>query len=144
MEVIRGIEWNKPIPDPDAIEAPFYAAASRGELLYQLCPACEHVQFYPRGLCTECGTTPEWATASGRGEVYTFTVIRQTHSEAFKNQVPYAVAMIELAEGVKMMGNLTDCPIDEIRVGMAVEAYALEVADDFALPFWRPLTATSG
>jgi uncharacterized OB-fold protein len=143
MEVRRITEWKKPLPDPDAIEAPFYAAAARGELLYQRCSACGHAQFYPRGLCTDCGATPDWATASGRGRVYTFTIIRQTHSEGFKDEIPYAVAMIELPEGVKMMGNLTDCPLDEIQVGMAVEAYAVEVAEGMALPYWRPMTAGS-
>jgi uncharacterized OB-fold protein len=143
MEVRRTAEWKKPLPDPDAIEAPFYAAASRGELLYQRCPACGQAQFYPRGLCTACGVTPEWATATGRGEVYTYTIIHQTHSEGFKDDIPYAVVMVELVEGVKMMGNLTDCLPSEIRVGMAVEAYAVEVADGMALPFWRPLRGTS-
>ena len=139
MEVRKAAEWTKPIPAPDPLEAAFHAAAARGELLYQRCPACGNAQFYPRGLCVECGETPEWATASGRGEVYTFTIVRQTHAEGFRGEVPYAVAMVELVEGVKMMGNVTDCPVDEIHVGLAVEAYAVEIAEGLALPFWRPL-----
>lgn len=138
MEVRKAAEWKKPIPAPDEIEAPFHEAAARGELLYQRCPDCDHVQFYPRGLCTACGATSAWAVASGLGEVYTFTIIRQTHSAVFKDEVPYVVAMVELAEGVKMMGNVTDCTVDEVRVGMAVEAYAIEFADGMALPYWRP------
>jgi len=138
MEVRKAPDWKKPVPDPDEIEAPFHAAAARGELLYQRCPACDHAQFYPRGLCTACGATPEWATASGRGEVYTFTIVRQNHARAFRDELPYAVAMIALEEGVQMMGRVTDCALDEIRVGMPVEAYALEVAEGIGLPFWRP------
>lgn len=138
MEVRKAGEWKKPLPAPDAIEAPFYEAAARGELRYQRCPACEHAQFYPRGLCTACGATPEWAVAAGVGEIYTFTVIRQTHAAAFREEIPYAVAMIALPEGVQLMGGITDCPVDEIHVGMPVEAYSVEFAEGMALPYWRP------
>ena len=138
MEVVKIEEWNKSLPDPDATARPFYEAASRGDLLYQQCPTCEHRQFYPRAVCTACGADPEWATASGRGSVYTFTIVRQNYAKGFKDELPYAVAMVELEEGVKMLGRLTDCAVDDVRVGMKLEAYALEVEEGFALPFWRP------
>ncbi len=138
MEIVKVEEWNKSLPDPDATARPFYEAASRGDLLYQQCPTCEHRQFYPRAVCTACGADPEWATASGRGSVYTFTIVRQNYAKGFKDELPYAVAMVELEEGVKMLGRLTDCAVEDVRVGMKLEAYALEVEDVFALPFWRP------
>jgi uncharacterized OB-fold protein len=139
MDVRKVADWKKPIPDPDEIEAPFYRAAARGDLLYQKCPACAQVQFYPRGLCTACGETPEWVTASGLGTVHTFTVIRQNHAGGFRDELPYAVAMVELDEGVKMMGGVTDCAVEAVHIGMQVEAYAIEVSDGIALPFWRPV-----
>ena len=138
MEIVKAEEWKKSLPDPDATARPFYEAAARGELLYQVCPACGNRQFYPRAVCTACGATPEWATASGRGSVYTFTIVRQNHAKGFKDEVPYAVAMVELEEGVKLLGTVTDCDVEDVRVGMALEAYAVEVEDGFALPFWRP------
>jgi len=138
MEIVKVEEWNKSLPDPDATARPFYEAASRGDLLYQQCPTCEHRQFYPRAVCTACGADPEWATASGRGSVYTFTIVRQNYAKGFKDELPYAVAMVELEEGVKMLGRLTDCAVEDVRVGMKLEAYALEVEEGFALPFWRP------
>ena len=118
--------------------APFWEAAARGELLYQECPTCGHRQFYPRALCTACGADPEWAEASGRGTVHTFTVVRQYGTPPFKDELPYVVAVIELDEGVRMIGNVTDCAVDAVRVGMAVEAYAVEFELGLALPFWRP------
>ena len=90
------------------MSAPFWEAASEGRLLYQRCPSCGHRQFYPRALCTACGATPEWAEASGRGEVHTFTVVRQHGGKAFREELPYVVAIVELSEGVRMMGTLTD------------------------------------
>jgi uncharacterized OB-fold protein len=139
MEVIRGREWQRAVPDPDATQRPFFEAASRGELRYQRCPDCGHAQFYPRAVCTACGTTPEWATASGRGRVHTFTVVRQNFAKPFRDELPYVVAMVELEEGVRMMTNITDCPAEDVHIGLAVEAYAVECEEGLAVPFWRPL-----
>ena len=138
MEVVRGQEWKRALPDPDASERPFFEAAARGELRYQRCPACSHAQFYPRAVCTACGADPAWATASGRGTIHTFTVVRQNFMPPFKDELPYVVAMVELAEGVRMMGNVTGCAPEDVHVGMAVEAYAVECEEGLAVPFWRP------
>jgi uncharacterized OB-fold protein len=138
VDVVRGTEWKRPIPAPDALERPFFEAAARGELLYQRCPACGHAQFYPRAVCTACGGDPAWAQASGRGSVHTYTVVRQNGMPPFKEQLPYVVAMVELPEGVRMMGNVTDVGPDEVRVGLALEAYAVEFEPGLAQPIWRP------
>ncbi len=140
MEVRKADDWKRPLPDPDGTEKPFYEGAARGDLLYQRCPACDHAQFYPRFACTGCGAAPEWATASGRGTVHTFTVVRQNMAPGFREELPYVVAMVELEEGVKMMGNVTDCAVDEVHIGMPVEAWALEVEEGLGIPFWRPAT----
>jgi uncharacterized OB-fold protein len=138
MDVIRGQEWKRPKPAPDAFERPFFEAAARGELLYQRCPKCGHAQFYPRAVCTACGADPEWATASGRGAIHTYTVVRQNGMAPFKDELPYVVAMVELPEGVRMMGNVTGLPVDEVGVGARLEAYAVEFEPGLAVPFWRP------
>lgn len=138
MEVLRGREWDRAKLAPGALDRVFFEAAARGELLYQQCPACGHRQFHPRLLCTACGGDVAWATASGRGAVHTFTIVRQNGMPPFKEQLPYAVAMIDLAEGVRMMGNVTGCAADDVRIGMAVEAYAVDCGDGMAVPFWRP------
>lgn len=134
--------YEGPLPDPDAVAVPWWKAAGEGRLLFQRCPSCAHAQFYPRALCTHCAATPEWQEASGRGKVHTFTVVRQMGAKPFRERLPYVVAMIELEEGVRMMTNVTDCPVEEVRIGMAVEAYALaaELPDGsrIGVPFWRP------
>jgi uncharacterized OB-fold protein len=134
--------YEGPLPDPDGVAAPWWKAAGNGRLLFQRCPSCRQAQFYPRAVCTRCGATPEWEEASGRGTVHTFTVVRQMGAKPFRERLPYAVAMIELEEGVRMMSNVTDCAVDEVRVGLAVEAYALpaELGDGsrIGVPYWRP------
>jgi len=138
MEVVRGQKWERGKLAPGALDRHFFEAAARGELLFQRCPACNHRQFYPRLLCTACGANPVWETASGRGTVHTFTIIRQNGMPPFKDLLPYAVAMIELDEGVRMMGNLTGCAVEQVRIGLRVEAYAVESGEGLAVTFWRP------
>jgi uncharacterized OB-fold protein len=138
MEVVRGQEWKRAALAPGALDRAFFEAAARGELRYQRCPACGHRQFYPRLLCTACGGGVEWAVASGRGVVHTFTIVRQNGQPPFRDELPYPVAIVELEEGVRMMGNVTGCAADAVRIGMPVEAYAVECGDGMAVPFWRP------
>ena len=131
---------DRPVPLPDNTSRPYWEAAGRGELLYQECPACGQRQLYPRALCTACAGTPEWRTASGRGTVHTFTVIRQNWAEPFREMLPYVVAMVELAEGPRLMSNVTDCDPEDVHVDMPVEAWFLPVEDGVALPMFRPAT----
>jgi uncharacterized OB-fold protein len=137
MEVVRGRKWDRIGLAPGALDRVFFEAAHRGELLYQRCPSCDHRQFYPRLLCTKCGGATAWATASGRGVVHTFTVVRQNFAPPFKDELPYAVAMVELEEGVRMLGNVTDLPVEQVKIGLRVEAYAVECGDGLAAVFWK-------
>jgi len=138
MEVVRGQKWERAKLAPAALDRHFFESAARGALLFQRCPACGHKQFYPRLLCTACGGEPVWETASGRGVVHTFTIVRQNAQPPFKNELPYAVAMVELEEGVRMMGNVTGCPVEQVKIGLRVEAYAVESEPGLAVTFWRP------
>lgn len=139
MDVVTPDTYEKPLPEPDAVSAPFWRAASEGRLLYQHCPACDHRQFYPRALCVACGGEPEWAESSGRGVVHTFSVVRQHGARPFRDELPYVVAIVALEEGVRMMGNVTGCDPEAVHVGMAVEAYAVLAGDGLGIPYWRPV-----
>jgi hypothetical protein len=136
---VRSVEtWTKPTPAPDPVSAAYWEAAAQGRLLLQHCPSCGSRQFYPRAICTTCGADPQWEEASGRGIVYTFTVIRQQGAEPFKGEVPYVVAMIALDEGPMMMGNVTGCPPDDVSIGLVVRAYSVEVEPGVGVVFWEP------
>jgi uncharacterized OB-fold protein len=136
---VRSVEtWERPIPAGGNVVGEFWSAAAQGRLLIQHCPTCGARQFYPRQVCATCGAEPEWEQASGSGVVHTFTVVRQNGATPFKDELPYVVAMIELAEGPRMMGNVTGCAPEDVTVGMAVRAYAVKIEDDLAIPFWEP------
>ena len=126
------------LPNPDHTNAHYWQSAADGTLVLQRCRQCGQFQFYPRAMCTSCAGEPEWVEASGRGTLHTFTVIRQNKSPAFASLVPYAVGIVELEEGVRMMSNIIGCPIEDLRIGMPLEVVLLKAADDVGLPFWRP------
>jgi uncharacterized protein len=135
IEVIEPAEgaWKRPVPDPDRASAEFWRAASRGELLVQRCVSCGHRQHYPRAMCTECWGDVEWLSCSGRGVVHTFSRVRGRDGS-----VAHVVAIIELEEGPRMMGNITDTDLETVHIGMAVEAYAVKVDEEIGVPQWRP------
>ena len=134
-------EMKRPLPnlkEHDTRE--FWQATKDGELKYQRCDACGTIVFYPRHHCTSClNTSLSWHTASGRGTVYTFSVVRKAEHPFFRTQVPYAVAWIDLDEGPRILSNIVgiDDPATDITVGQRVMV-EWEIHDDLAIPLFRP------
>src|SRR4051794_28680740 len=89
--------------------APFWAAARHGRLVVQRC-ACGAWQHPPRPFCLACGSTPDFAPVSGRGTVYSFTVVERALVPALRPFVPYVLALIDLEEGVRMLSVLRGEP----------------------------------
>lgn len=128
----------KPVPPVDPISAPFFEACSEGRLTLQQCEVCEHVQFYPRSVCTACGASAlGWMEAVGTGVVKSFTVIRRAVSPAFEPDLPYIVALIALTEGPTMMANVVGCAPEAVAVGLRV-VVAFERRGEVAIPQFTP------
>src|SRR6185369_1117670 len=112
----------RPLPQPTGDSAPFWKACRDGQLTMQRCAACRRMQFYPRLYCAHClSEQMTWEIVSGKGEVYSFSTIHRALSPAFKDQVPYIVAAIDLVEGPRMMARLIDCAPGDVHIGMPVE-----------------------
>jgi hypothetical protein len=125
----------KALPQPTPLSAPYWQAAREGRLVVQRCAACGHRQLYPRSLCTECSSERvEWMDASGRGRVKSFTVIRRAVSAAYEPEVPYVVALIELAEGPTLMSNIVACAPEAVRIGAPVRVRFDAWSPDLKLP----------
>jgi uncharacterized OB-fold protein len=139
IEGLADTVGRRALPQPDHASRHYWQRAADGQLVLQRCVACGEYQFYPRSLCGACAGETEWVDATGRGTLYTYTVIRQSRSEAFAALSPYAVGIVELDEGVRMMSNIVECDVDALQVGMALEVLMLKAADDIGLPFWRPV-----
>lgn len=106
----------RPLGDPT--HEPFWEAASRGVLVVQRCGSCGHHQFYGRPICLRCDSdSVAWVPVQGHGTVYSATRVRR--SWAPDVEVPYAVAIVELDEGPRLVTNIVngDAKIgDRVRV----------------------------
>ncbi len=131
----------RPLPrldEPDT--GPFWEAARRHELTYQTCDACGEVVFFPRSHCTAClSRSLSWNVSSGRGTVYTFSVVRVNRHPGFAGMVPYVVAWVDLDEGFRMMSHIVDVAPEDVIVGARVEVRWQDL-DDATLPVFSPIT----
>ncbi len=133
------MDTERPLPKPDQDSKVYWEGARRHELLLQQCGSCKRFRFYPRSVCPHCFSDQfEWRKASGRGSVYSFTVIHRAPFPAFRDKVPYVLALIELNEGVRMMTNIIDCDPDLITIGMPVEVTFEKVSEEITLPQFKP------
>jgi uncharacterized OB-fold protein len=141
MEATQEFMTDRPVPALDNVSRTFWEATKRGELLYQECPACGNRQYYPRAVCTECLSEPEWRVASGTGTIHTFSVVRQNVAPPFRDWLSYAVAVVDLDEGSRVQANVVGVPVDDIRIGQRAEVVFADLNDDAALPFWKVVSA---
>ncbi|WP_058045414.1 bifunctional MaoC family dehydratase N-terminal/OB-fold nucleic acid binding domain-containing protein [Streptomyces roseifaciens] len=126
----------RPRPVINRDNAPFWEGVAAHKLLIQRCAACGTLRFPWLPGCGRCGS-PEWGTteASGSGTVHSYVVVHHPPFPAF--DPPYAVALVELAEGVRMISSVTGVPHDRVRIGMPVELEFIRVDAEWELPVFR-------
>jgi len=132
-------ESEKPLPLPTIDTQPFWDYCKKHELRMQKCSQCGYIRYPPSIVCPKCHyMEAEWVRLSGRGKVFSFVICHYVYDKAFANDIPYAVASIELEEGPRMISNIIGCKLEEIKVGMPVEVDFEDVANEFALPKFKP------
>jgi uncharacterized OB-fold protein len=113
-----------PLPDTDwPPTREFWAAAARGELAVPRCDACGRYVWYPDGTCRFCGAqTCTWTTVSGRGRLYSWSVVRRAFIPQFAAEVPYVTALVAIDEdpAVRIVTRLVDCDPARLQVNMPV------------------------
>lgn len=130
---------DRPVPSPDALTAPYWAAAREQRLVLPRCEDCGRCHFYPRTLCPHCSSPRlAWTPVSGNGEIYSFTVINRAPSPAFAAAVPYVVGAVKLAEGPHLMTNVVGIAPDAVRVGMPVKVVFRKFSEEITLPMFEP------
>lgn len=125
-----------PLPEPqvDADSIEYWSSASSHKLVLRRCAACGRHHFPPRHLCPECWSDDlQWVEASGEGSVYTYTVMHRAPSPEFSARTPYIVALIDLAEGPRMMANIVGAGAREIALGDRVRV-CFEARGEHKLP----------
>ena len=130
----------RPRPTPSPVTEQFWRATGQHQFLLQNCLRCNSVQFYPKATCTTCGASElDWQPASGKGTLHTYTIARRSTHPAFAGSEPYVVAIVELEEGPRVTGNVVDCDVDDVRIGMPLElAWDEPDEEGISLPLWHP------
>jgi len=133
-------EYGKPIPFPDNVTSTFWEATKDNKLLIQQCDDCGARQFFPQSYCRNClAENLGWIEATGRGKVYTYTIVNRPPTVRFQEDVPYVVALIELEEGVRMMSNVVGIDPEAVRIDMPVEVVFDEITPAISLPKFKPV-----
>ena len=130
----------RPLPLPDEDTAPFWDGCRRRQLLMQRCAACRAFRFHPRRMCPRCRSIEsEWVPVSGRGTIASRVIVHPPVLPAFQDRVPFAVALVELAEdaSLRLIGNVLGAPPEAVRIGCAVEVAFEDVSPEITLPQWR-------
>jgi uncharacterized protein len=132
-----------PLPIIDDLNRDYWDGARRHQLVLLQCAECSTWIHPPRPTCSKCRSERLGPRqASGRGRVYTWSVMHSKGNPGFDERLPYAVVVVELEEqpGLFTVGNI-DCPREAIKIGMPVEVTYEEVTAEVILPQWRPVQA---
>jgi uncharacterized OB-fold protein/acyl dehydratase len=115
----------------------FWQGTAVGELRIQRCGACGALRHPPGPACLACGATEkqEYQVAAGTGTVFSYVVHR--HPPVPGKQLPIVIALVELTEGVRMLGELHGVGPEQVRIGMPVRIAFSRVDDELVLPAWR-------
>jgi uncharacterized OB-fold protein len=120
----------------------YWEAAKQGRLLVKHCKTCGELHHYPRPFCPFCWSEDvEWREVSGRGTVYTYSIVYRNDLEPFSGWGAYVPAVVELEEGPRLMTTIVDCPHDQLAVGMPVAVVFRELTEEWAAPDFRPARA---
>jgi uncharacterized OB-fold protein len=112
-------DYPRPLPLPDRDTAPFWTAQNEHELTFQRCMSCATVRYPVGPLCPQCRSFEfEWAVSSGRGAIYSYTVVRHQTHPAFP--APYTVALVEMEEGPRVIAQLRAPEGTPVAIGAPV------------------------
>ncbi|MEZ0091539.1 Zn-ribbon domain-containing OB-fold protein [Streptacidiphilus sp. EB129] len=133
-------------PDIDDFSRAYWDAAAQGRLLLRRCAACGRAHHYPREFCPHCWSEDvSWERASGLATLYTWSVVYANDLPPFRDRLPYVAAVVELAEGPRMMSTVVDCDPETLCIGMALHVSFPTVGsqledgvDTVAAPVFRP------
>lgn len=123
---------------PRSFSQPFWQATRERKLLLQYCRRSGRFQFFPRATSVADGHRDlEWREVSGRGEIFSYTVVRRSRPP-FQGHEPFLLAVVTLEEGVNIMADLVNCPLDTARIGLTVVPCWAPLPDGTNLPLFQP------
>jgi len=134
---------NFPLPRPNAQTQPYWDGCAQGELRYQCCAQCGSVQHIPRALCEQCqSASPEWKVSARTGTVLTLTTVYRAPLPAFKDMVPYVIAILDMDEGFRVMCNALPEATGGLAIGSRVRV-GFNTVHGMVLPVLESLLETT-
>ncbi len=128
------------LPTPDDETRPFWDGCREGTFLVRKCNACHEYHYYPRPFCPKCWSDDvEWAPASGRASLYTYSVVHANDLPPWPERVPYVAAVVDLEEGPRVMTNIEGVDFDDITIGMPLVVDFKPLDDEITIPVFRPV-----
>lgn len=118
-------------PDSNPETKPFWDACAQNKLLVRRCVKCKKTHWYPRQLCPFCFSDCEWIEASGKGKIYSLSVMERAPT-------PYVMAYVTLAEGTTMMTNIVDCDFKALKIGQDVTLKFVKSENGPPVPMFAP------
>jgi len=129
----------KPLPILTPDNAPFWEGCRNGQLLLQRCTACAAWRYPPAPVCPRCASAAAvWTPTSQTGQVYSFVIYRRAFHPAYATEVPYAVALVELDEGVRLLLRIVDYPLETLKIGVRGQIRFRRLTDEVTLPVFAP------
>lgn len=130
--------YKLPLPAITEVSKVFYDGCKDGKLLYQQCPDCSEVIFFPKSLCPKCmGKNLEWKQSTGRGKIFSYTVTYAYAPPEFMSETPYVLAIVKMDEGYKLMTNIIETDFDKLACELPVEVVFDPVTPEITLPKFR-------
>ena len=130
-----------PAPSDDGVDAGFWDAAKKHQLVIQKCSDCGALRHSPQFMCSDCFSYNfEWKEVSGRGVIYSFMNVNHPAHPALAERVPFNIVSVELADApeIHMIGNLVDTDYKDIHIGMDVRVHWEDHAEaDITVPRWQ-------
>lgn len=133
-------EYTKPLPRGEDYNGEFYQFCKQHELRFQHCTQCNTWRHMPRESCRECGSFEwTWERSSGKGKLFSWTIIHRALHPGFTDDLPYATVLIELDEGVRLVSHVVDLAIEDLAIGLPVEVIFDDVTPETTLHKFRPV-----
>ena len=132
------------VPVPDILTQPYWDGCKNHVIKVQQCQSCGRKRHRPAAGCHWCGGRGvDWVELSGRGTLYTYTVVHRAFHPSLSEEVPYIVGLVAAEEDptVRFHTRILDCDQSDVRVGMNLSVVFREEAEGIVLPYWRPETA---
>ncbi|MGE4244271.1 Zn-ribbon domain-containing OB-fold protein [Ramlibacter sp.] len=131
-------------PADDILQEPYWKHLAEGRLALQRCTQCGTFRHPPSEICHRCHSFGvEWTEVSGKGSLYSFTVARHSVHASLDAKVPYAIALVQLDEGPRIVSGIPGALAKDLRIGMRLACRVTPVSDGFALPYFHPVSEES-